>query len=261
MLSRPRRRARELAVQPGVLDLWQLDLVRPETEADRALLTEQELAKAERIIIPLKSRQSLRARAELRRILALYLARDPADLRFVYGEHDKPALDPAMQGELVLSFNLSHSEAVGVVGVMLAEAPVEIGVDVEHARDGREFVDIAESFFAPDEVEAFRRIHPSQHRAAFYRAWTRKEAYLKALGTGLSFPSTGFSITYGADEAPRVLRTTREGDHPERWQLADLPCPPDYAAAACWEGEACELRYFWGPTSEPPAKAPGNPRL
>jgi 4'-phosphopantetheinyl transferase len=248
-------RARSAAAferRAAVIDLWEIDLARPISEADRALLNAEETAKADRIIIESKRRQSYRARSELRRILSLYLGVDPRELCFVYGEHGKPALATA-PGEqpAPLCFNLSHSGDVALVGVILERPQLRLGIDVEEARGGREFASIAESFFAADEVAVFRRIPAREQPAAFYRAWTRKEAYLKAIGTGLSFSSTAFSISYGDGEAPQLLRTERAGDEARRWRMLDLPCPSGYAAAACWDGEALELRRFYAPHSEP----------
>jgi 4'-phosphopantetheinyl transferase len=231
----------------GALDLWVIDLARPISESDRRMLNAEETAKADRIIVEPKRRQSYRARAELRRILALYLDADPRELCFVYGEHGKPAL--ASSSRAPLCFNLSHSGDVALVGVIFERPELQIGVDVEHARPGREFASIAESFFAADEVAVFRRLPLAEQPAAFYRAWTRKEAYLKAIGTGLSFSSTGFSISYGRDEEPRLLRTERPGDDVRRWRMLDLPCPSGYAAAACWDGESLPLRCFHAPHS------------
>lgn len=239
----------------AILDLWQIDLARPISESDRRLLSTEETAKADRIIIESKRRQSYRARAELRRILALYVGCAAQELCFVYGEYGKPALAIGPGAERApLCFNLSHSGDVALVGVVFERPELQLGVDVEEARSGREFGSIAESFFAPDEVQVFRRLPPSEHSPAFYRAWTRKEAYLKAIGTGLSFASTGFSISYGRDEAAQLLRTDRAGDDARRWQMLDLPCPPGYAAAACWDGPLLDLRRFFAPHSEP---APG----
>lgn len=240
----------------AVFDLWEIDLARPISEADRALLSAEETAKADRIIIESKRRQSYRARAELRRILSLYLGVDPRELCFVYGEQGKPALaggSGAWPGAepAPLCFNLSHSGDVALVGVILERPQLQLGVDVEEARAGREFSSIAESFFAPDEIAVFRRIPAPEQVAAFYRAWTRKEAYLKAIGTGLSFSSTAFSISYGEGEPPQLLRTERVGDQARRWRMIDLPCPSGYAAAACWDGEPLELRRFFAPHSEP----------
>lgn len=246
------RSAAEFERRTAVIDLWEIDLARPISEADRALLSAEETAKADRIIIESKRRQSYRARAELRRILGLYLDADPRGLCFVYGEHGKPALATTPDGQPApLCFNLSHSGDVALVGVILERPELQLGVDVEEARPGREFASIAESFFAPDEVAVFRRIPAHEQPAAFYRAWTRKEAYLKAIGTGLSFSSTAFSISYGRDEQPQLLRTERSGDHARRWRMIDVPCPIGYAAAACWNGESLELRRFVAPHSQP----------
>jgi 4'-phosphopantetheinyl transferase len=236
----------------SVLDIWEIDLARPISESDRNLLNAEETAKADRIIVEPKRRQSYRARADLRRILGLYLDTDPRALNFCYGEHGKPALLREVDGaEPPLSFNLSHSGDVALVGVVYERPRMQLGVDVEEARPGREFVSIAESFFAPDEVDVFRRLPVGEQPAAFYRAWTRKEAYLKAIGTGLCFASTAFSISYGEGEEPQLLRTERAGDEARRWRMIDLPCPSGYAAAACWDGEALQLRRFYAPHSEP----------
>ena len=238
----------------GALDLWQIDLARAISESDRDLLNAEETAKADRIIIDDKRRQSYRARAELRRILGLYLGRAPRSLVFTYGEHGKPQLPTEPGSEPApLCFNLSHSGTVGLVGVILGHPELQLGVDIERARTGREFADIAESFFAPDEVEVFRRLPALERRPAFYRAWTRKEAYLKAIGTGLSFSSTAFSISYGRGEPPALLQTKRPGDSPGRWVMVDLPCPPGYAAAACWDGPDRPQRFFYAPHSQPAA--------
>ena len=248
-------RARSTAAferRAAVLDMWEIDLARPISESDRAMLSAEETVKADRIIIEAKRRQSYRARAELRRILSLYLGVDPRELCFVYGEQGKPALATTPDGEPApLCFNLSHSGNIALVGVILERPELQLGVDVEEARLGREFASIAESFFAPDEVAVFRRLSSREQPAAFYRAWTRKEAYLKAIGTGLSFSSTAFSISYGLDEEPQLLRTQRAGDDARRWRMIDVPCASGYAAAACWDGEALELRRFYAPHSEP----------
>ena len=234
---------------PGVLDLWEINLARPVSESDRSLLNAEETAKADRVIIESKRRQSYRARSELRRILAMYLDADPRTLAFVYGEQGKPALAQPADEPAPLSFNLSHSGDVALVAVVWAGSELQLGVDVEHAREGREFASIANSFFAPDEVAVFRKLAVAEQPAAFYRAWTRKEAYLKAIGTGLSFASTGFSISYGRDETPQLLWTSRPGDDADRWRMIDVPCPTGYAAAACWDGAPLELRRYVAPHS------------
>ena len=242
----PPQRAASHELRPGVLDLWFIDLDRAPSADDRALLADDERARVARLIIPAKRMQAIRARAELRRVLARYVGCEPSQLRFGYGDQGKPYLEASAA---VPVFNLSHSHTVGLLGVVAGLPQLQLGVDIEHARDGREIAAIARSFFAADEVERFEALAASEQRGAFYRAWTRKEAYLKAIGTGLSFPSSGFSITFGAGVTPRVVHTSRAGDRAERWQLADLAAPEGYAAAACWDAAALERRRYWAPTS------------
>ncbi len=219
----------------GVIDLWRIDLTV--TEHDWETLDAEEAERARRIIIDAKRDQKAAARAHLRRILAGYVDEDPIALAFEYGEHGKPVL-PAWPE---LSFNLSHSRATGLLAVT---GGIRIGVDVEHARPGRAFEEIAERFFSSTERAYLLALSPQDRPAAFYRAWTRKEAYLKAHGTGLSFASSRFSIEYGASDAGRVLDTQMPGDRPERWRLADVTTGPDFAGAVCYEGAARVLRLW-----------------
>ena len=163
------------ALAPGTLDLWRIDLTL--RDEDWRLLTADEAERARRIIIDAKRDQKAAARARLREILARYVGSSPEQLVFEYGEHGKPSLADFAG----LSFNLSHSEQFALLGVT---REVRIGVDVEHAREGRAFEDIAERFFSPTEYEVLMGLEPSARPRAFYRAWTRKEAYLKAWGTG-----------------------------------------------------------------------------
>lgn len=234
----------------ATLDLWFIDLAREPSEAEWGLLAEDERERATRLLLASKRRQAVRARAALRQVLGGYLARDPAGLRFGYGEHGKPTLVAGGP-----TFNLSHSHAIGLLGVVLE--PIELGVDIEHARAGRAFDAIAEHFFAPDEASWFAAQPEPASVAAFYRIWTHKEAYLKALGTGLSFGSRGFSLALpDGDPADRAgpaigLRSTNwPGDDAGRWRFASLACPRGYAAAACWAGSPVQIRQFVAPGSE-----------
>lgn len=231
--------------RPATLDLWFIDLAIEASDDEWGLLAADERERAERLIIPSKRRQSVRARAALRRVLAGYVGeREAATLRFGYGDQGKPRLEHPDTP----TFNLSHSHEIGLLGVVLGE--LELGIDVEHARPGRAFSSIAEHFFTLDEAAWLASLGPHDCARGFYRMWTHKEAYLKALGTGLSFSSRGFSLA--VDDEPASLRSTSyPGDRAERWRFARLACPPGYAAAACWAGGPLELRCFVAPGSGP----------
>lgn len=215
------------------------------SEADWKLLDRTELARAKRLILPQKRDQFVLARANLRRVMGTALACAPEDVSFCFGEYDKPALEvsSATQRTALPVFNLSHSHRVAVLGVV--GAPIRLGIDVEHARPGREFLSIAGSFFSASERAVLMGLPKTAVCEAFYRAWTRKEGYLKAIGTGLSFASSRFTIEYRDGEKPAVLATDAPGDQPRVWRMLDLSVAAGYAAAACWDGPDLSVRW-WG---------------
>ena len=230
------RPAREWDPAPDdVIDIWRFDL--GVQESDWAILSPDEAQAAKRIVVEEKRDWKASARAHLRRILARYLATPPQNVRFAYGEHGKPML--AEGGEP--RFNLSHSESRGLAAVSRG---ARIGVDVEGAREGRAFTDIADRFFSQAESAELRALPPEARPAAFYRAWTRKEAYLKAWGTGLSFGSDRFTLDYVGDGPGSLLATEMPEDDVSRWHFRDVELGPDYAGAICFEGPDRPTRWW-----------------
>lgn len=230
------RRAGEWEPGPhDVIDVWQFDL--HVQDHDWTILTPEETRSVRRIVVDEKRDRKASARAHLRRILARYLDTPPQDVRFSYGEHGKPMLAKHDEPH----FNLSDSESKGLVAVVRG---ARIGVDLEFSREGREFAKIADRFFAQAESAALRTLPPESHREAFYRAWTRKEAYLKAWGTGLAFGSDRFTIDFIGDGPGKLLATEMPDDHASRWQFRDVDLGPDYTAAICFEGLDRPIRLW-----------------
>lgn len=214
------------------VDLWVLPL-RPRPE-DVELLDERERARLERLVVEDKRRQLLAAQADLRRVLGLYREVPPERIEFAYGAHGKPWL-PADPG---LGFNLTHSARLALVAVARG---LEIGVDLEHTARRRPFLRLARRYFDAAE-HAWLESRPEETRAAdFYRIWTLKEAYLKAVGTGLSVPPASFRVDL--DARPPVLDTTHDGADAATWRLRTPRVSDDYAAALCWSGEPGEIRH------------------
>ena len=141
-------------------------------------------------------------RGALRRLLGAYLGADPAGLRFGYGPRGKPGL-PDWPG---LGFNLSNSEDLALVGFLRDR---EIGVDVEFQKEMDDLESIATRFFSASEVAALAGVPRERKKEAFFNCWTRKEAYLKAVGEGLAAPLNSFDVTLTPGEPPRML--TLEG--------------------------------------------------
>lgn len=218
-----------------VIDVWRFDL--EVQEDDWIILSPDEARIAKRIVVGEKQDRKASARAHLRRILARYVGTPPQDLKFAYGEHGKPTL--AEGGEP--RFNLSHSESKGLAAVTRG---ARIGVDVEFARERRAFTDIADRFFSQAESAELHALPPEARPTAFYRAWTRKEAYLKAWGTGLSFGSNRFTLDYISEGGSSLLATEMPGDDPSRWHFKDVELGPDYLGAICFEGPDRPIRWW-----------------
>ena len=230
------RPAREWEPTPDdVIDVWRFEL--EVQEDDWRILTPDETRTANRIVVEEKRGRKASARAHLRRILARYLGTLPQDVQFTYGEHGKPML--AEHDEP--NFNLSHSESKGLAAVSRG---TRIGVDLEFTREGREFTEIADRFFSPAESAEFRALPPEARAGAFYRAWTRKEAYLKAWGTGLTFASNRFTLDYVGEGPGSLLATEMPEDHVSRWHFKDVELGPAYTGAICLEGPDRAIRWW-----------------
>ncbi len=219
----------------SVIDVWRFDL--EVQDDDWAILTPEEAQTVRRIVVDEKRDRKASARAHLRRILARYVSVRPEDLRFAYGEHGKPMLAELDEPR----FNLSDSGAKGLTAVC---SGTRIGVDIEFAREGRSFTDIADRFFAKAESTALRALPSGDRRAAFYRAWTRKEAYLKAWGTGLSFASSRFTLDFIGEGPGRLLATEMPEDDVSRWHFRNVELGPDYTGAICFEGADRPIRWW-----------------
>ena len=183
-------------------------------------------------------RRSACARGILRDILGRYLDSEPRELQFRYGPHGKPALCGAVGAPV--AFNVSHSHDLALFAFSGGR---DLGVDIEAIRPMPDGEDIASRFFSAREVACLRSLPAAIRNAAFFTCWTRKEAYLKALGDGLARPLDGFDVTFGPGEAARL---TVAGDAGEsaRWSVAPLPAPAGYAAAVVAEGRVDHVRCW-----------------
>lgn len=222
-----------LSVQPGDVHVWRLALdlaVEPFLE----LLQPDELDRANRFYFEKDRKRFAIARGFLRVLLGRYLQTDPKSLMFSYGAYGKPGLEGTS-----LRFNMSHSGNLALYGFTEGR---EIGVDVEQERADFTTDDIAGRFFSPFEVESLCRLPGEERVASFFRCWTRKEAYIKATGRGLSQPLDGFDVTLGPGERAALLRND-DGTH-ERWTMAGIDVGPGYAGALAVEGQISSI-YFW----------------
>jgi 4'-phosphopantetheinyl transferase len=199
-------------------------------------LSDDERARAARFIFDRDRRRFVAARGILRSILGELLDLDAGRVRFVYAERGKPSL--AREFGHAISFNLAHSEDHVLIAVANG---VDVGVDIEAIRPRIDPLAVAERFFAPNERTALRALPAAEHLPAFFRCWTRKEAYIKALGSGLAHPLDRFEVPIG-DVGATPLHIVESGVPATEWSLRDLSAFPSYAAALVVRAERIQLQ-------------------
>jgi 4'-phosphopantetheinyl transferase len=177
-------------------------------------------------------------RACLRMLLGGYLGVPPGTLSFGYGRFGKPHLNGL---ETPLQFNASHSGHILLIAIMLDRA---IGIDVERIRSNLSVLDIAERFFSPLERAALAALPETLRTNAFFDCWTRKEAYIKARGEGLSLPLNGFDVSFLPGEPAQLLATRPDAAEASRWRLRELDVADGYKAALAVEGAQWRLKCF-----------------
>jgi medium-chain acyl-[acyl-carrier-protein] hydrolase len=225
--------------------VWRAHLDRSPEEIQelRQTLTADEQRRADRFVFDKDRIQFTAARGILRALLGAYLGRDPRELRFTYNPQGKPALagetEPA-----ALRFNLSHSHGLALYAVTWDR---EVGVDLEWMRPDFATEDIAERFFSPPEVAVLRAVPPAQRAEAFFACWSRKEAYIKARGKGLSIPLDEFDVTLAPGEPARLLATREDPTQLGRWSMVNLPPAPGFQGALAVEGHGWRLRCWQWP--------------
>jgi len=195
------------------------------------LLTPEELQKADRFVRREDRNRSIVARGVLRLVLASYLKLSPHEVRFERNAHGKPALVRG-QGNDSLHFNLSHS---GEVVVFAAANSCSVGIDIEQVHSDISALELAAAHFASSELSTLRSTAEADRTKAFYRCWTRKEAYLKARGEGLTFDLKKFSVTVDSSEPAALTWVADDPTAPLRWSIRDVSVPSGYIGSLAIE--------------------------
>ena len=230
------------ALGPDEVHVWRASLAPPHDLLHHyhAMLDDEERAKAARFRFPVHRDRFVAGRGIQRALLSRYLGVPPGRIRYRYTAHGKPGVD-GPETAAGIRFNVSNAEAMLLVGLTLGR---EIGVDVEHLRPMPDGQAIAERFFSAPENEVFRGIEPHRRDLAFFTCWTRKEAYIKAVGEGLSMPLDRFDVTLVPGEPARLLRTRGAPDEAARWTLHEVDPGGGYLGALAVEGADWTPRLF-----------------
>ena len=219
--------------------LWHASLNDRLSDNLESVLSADELSRADRFHFSRDRNHYIAARGILRNLLAAYVGVDAAGLQFSYAEKGKPFLDNA--AGCTISFNLAHSHGRAVYAFSSAR---EVGIDIEFIREDLAADKIAERFFSACEVGVLRSVPMELRTQAFFNCWTRKEAYIKARGEGLSMPLDEFDVSLAPGERAVLLRNHKDEGEALRWSMQSVPVAAGYVAALVVEGKGCKLKCF-----------------
>lgn len=223
-LTPPALATNEIHVMAASLE----DLAHYRSQAVAAINAEEQ-ARAARFINPVHGDQFALVRGALRCCLGAYLDIPPDRVEFDFNQYGKPEIHPA-QNTLALKFNVSHSHHMAAFVFTLRQ---RVGIDIEYRKPLKNMAGLTQHVCSAKELDEFNHLDGNQCEAAFFRLWTRKEAFIKANGQGLSMGLR--SIYIGVEEADLISRVQYEGRWMESWYIKDLLCPQGYKMAVAVE--------------------------
>jgi 4'-phosphopantetheinyl transferase len=241
--------ASQLMLSGAEIHLWRaaLDPSPDQLTTLAQVLSPEERKRADRFYFERHRRRFTVARGVLRSILARYLQVQPETIEFVYGNWGKPSLAKSMAAE-GLSFNLSHS---GELALLALTRHRPIGVDIEWVERKLDIEGVARYSFSAQEVAILLALPAQEQPAAFFRCWTRKEAFIKATGEGISFGLDAFDVSLAPREPARLLEIRGGSTEAADWSLRELAPGPGYEAAVAVEGAVGDLACWQWPAFNP----------
>jgi 4'-phosphopantetheinyl transferase len=198
----------------------------PKANTDAGLeviLSADEKLRASRFHFEKNRNEYVVTRYTLRKLLGGYLNLPPDQLQFLYTQHGKPYISGSP-----IAFNVSHTHGMAALAFAMQTS---VGIDVEAVRTNFRADEIAERFFSDHERQSLRKYFKEERHAAFFRCWTRKEAYIKARGEGLSHPLAQFDVSLERESESALIATRPDLLESERWILRPFPVPDGFQAA------------------------------
>jgi 4'-phosphopantetheinyl transferase len=226
------------ALPPNEVHVWRATLHQPQEAiaVGMRILSVDERARAEKFHFEADKRRHIIGRGMARTLIGHCLHRPPDGLKFAYNGFGKPSLAPDTGPSI--EFNISHSGELVLVALAYGRT---LGVDVESMQREMATGEIATRFFSPNECRVLSSLPADAQCAAFFACWTRKEAYLKARGDGLSLPLDQFDVAFLPGEKPRLLETRHDPAEAGRWTMCALEPGHGCAAALAVEGSQWKL--------------------
>ncbi len=222
------------------LSIWRATLSDwfPQLDKITACLTAEERNQGNRLIRPLHQQRFLLSHAILRWILSRYLEQSPDTISFEKGAHGKPYVEGRS-----IQFNMTHSNDLALYAI---SAEMEVGIDVEYIEHPRRSDALVKRFFSKQEHEEYQGFPEDERGLAFYRAWTRKEAYLKATGLGLSYPLDRFDVSLAPAGDHCLLHVEDQNEVIRDWTLFSRQFEKNYLYSIAIKAPVDKLlTYTW----------------
>ncbi len=228
-----------ITLSKGRVDVWAVSLDAGQdclTECG-SLLSVDEKSRAERFHFEADKRCYTIARGSLRKLIGLYLKREARSITFQINEYGKPSLED----DVALSFNISHS---GEMAVMAFSYGRKVGVDIEFIRENIDHESLSVRFFSRAETLVLKSLAEKDRLKCFYETWTRKEAFIKAVGKGLSIPLDQFDVSVGVGVSPALIDVRYDRINSSEWCMSGIALNASFAGAIVVEGGEVEIRHF-----------------
>lgn len=213
-----------LSLNEGEVQIWLLDIRQLQSQLSTfySWLDENERVRANRYFFAVDRTRFVVSRGGLRYLLGSYFQQSPQSIIFNSHPHGKPFLESPIYNEM--EFNLSHSQDLILIAM---SKRIWVGIDIEYHRESVEFSTIAERYFTKNEYIWWSQLPSHQQTEAFFKLWSSKEAVVKGLGLGLSYPLTSFDVL----QSPFVKLTEKKNDMPEEWYVENFIPEDKYSAA------------------------------
>ncbi|MAU72734.1 MAG: hypothetical protein CML04_11630 [Pseudozobellia sp.] len=224
-------------LQEEIVDVWIVDTDRFPDDLSKfsSILTDSEVKRSQRFKFEKDRRLNILARSALRTLSGNYLKVPANAIHISLGEFDKPFFPEHPD----FSFNVSHS---GTCILLAFFRKSIVGVDVELVKEDFNPMELALNFFSVQEIEMLRKLNEKDRHLAFYRIWTRKEAFIKAEGSGLSFPLNQFTVSL--DEKAQLLATGWDANERDLWHLKSFEPLKGYVGALAVKSKVADVHFY-----------------
>jgi 4'-phosphopantetheinyl transferase len=232
----------DLTLSPDYVDIWKccVELTDDQIGELLSLLSTEEKARAQRLKIAEKKNQFIITRGRLRQILGKYLNSDPRAFKFDYATHGKPYLEERWQGHEI-SFNVTHSHNYILIAMSLDH---QLGIDIEKIRHDRDHTALARRFFSKREQAELTTLSEEVKIRAFYSCWARKEAFVKAVGDGITYGLDTFDVSVYPDVGKPSLNIHTSIADDKTWSIINIPMDEDYMAALAVTSDTVSVRCW-----------------